>query len=435
MRDILLFAIVFGLLPFMLKRPVIGIFAFTWISLMNPHRLTYGAAYEFPFAALIAVVTLVGVLLSKEPKRFPLTPVTLVLLAFIAWMTFTSFFALEPQLVWKEWDRVMKTLFIALLAMAVIHTEKDIKIFAAVTGLSLGFYGLKGGAFTLGSGGSSHVLGPEGSYITDNNALALALITAAPIIWFLQLHAHRKWLRIGLGTVAVLTIVAAAGSYSRGALLAGAAMLTFLWLKSRHKLRVGIVLILLVPLIFSAMPDKWFDRMGTIDNYTEDASALGRINAWYFAANVAKDNILGGGYNVFTHKMFFIYAPVPLDHHAAHSIYFQVLGEHGYIGLALFLLLMACAWRSGTRIVRYCRNRDDLKWASDLAAMCQVSIIGYAVGGAFLSLAYYDLYYELIALLVLLEKVIMRKPDSARSRIAASPMMLAPAQGEGGKSP
>ncbi len=407
MRDAFIFAIIFGLLPFVLYRPANGILLFTWVSLMNPHRLAYGAAHDFPFAAVIAVVTLAGLLTSRQAKQFPLTPVTVILILFMVWMTATSFTAFEPMLVWAEWNRVMKTLLMVLLGIYVLHSKKYLIAYAWVIALSLGFYGFKGGVFTLFSGGSSHVFGPDSSYISDNNALAMALVTALPLIWFLMLHAGKRWLSIGLGCVAVLTLVAAAGSYSRGAMLAGSAMLIFLWLKNRKKLRAGIALLLLVPVLYSVMPQQWFNRMDSIDKYEEDASALGRINAWKFAYKVAEDNWVGGGYNVFTPNMFLIYAPEPLDHHAAHSIYFQVLGEHGFIGLALFLLLMLFAWRTGTRIVKYCSDKAELKWAADLAAMSQVSMIGFAVGGAFLSMAYYDLYYDIVVLLVVLEKIVL----------------------------
>jgi probable O-glycosylation ligase (exosortase A-associated) len=416
MRDYIIFAIVFGLTPFMLIRPAIGVHVFTWISLMNPHRLTYGPAYSFPFAAVIAVVTLAGLLFARGPKRFPFTPLTCVLILFILWMTTTCYFALEPNLVWKEWDRVMKTLLMIFVAMMVLHSEQDIKIFAWVVALSIGFYGFKGGVFTLASGGSSHVFGPDNSYITDNNALALALVTALPLVWYLQMHVQKKWLRLGLIALCGLTAIAAVGSYSRGALLAGAAMLFFLWTKSSRKLSTGIVVALLVPLIYFIMPEQWFGRMETIDNYQEDASAMGRINAWYFAINVAKDHFLGGGYNVFTPNMFLIYAPEPLNFHVSHSIYFQVLGEHGIVGLILFLVLMALGWRTGSRILKMVQGKEEYKWAADLAAMCQVSIIGYAVGGAFLALAYYDLYYDILVLLVVLEKYMRRQTKAAAAK-------------------
>ncbi|RJG01893.1 putative O-glycosylation ligase, exosortase A system-associated [Noviherbaspirillum sedimenti] len=407
MRDLLIFAIVFGSLPYILKRPAIGVLMFTWISLMNPHRLTYGAAYAFPFAAVLGAVTLLSLLFTREPKRFPVTPVTLTLIVFLAWMTFTSFFALEPGLVWKEWDRVMKSLFIILIAMLVLNTEKDIKAFVWVVGLSLGIYGLKGGIFTLASGGSHKVWGPEGSYIYENNSLALAFIATLPIIWYMRVHADKKWLRIGLTGMVICTVIAAVGSYSRGALLGGGVMLFFLWLKSPKKILTGSALIFIVLLVYAVMPEQWFARMQTIDNFQEDASAMGRFNAWYFAINVATNHFLGGGFNVFSPRMFLAYAPNPLDYHVAHSIYFQVLGDHGFIGLTMYLLLMYFSWRTGTRIIKFCKEKEELKWASDLAKMVQVSIIGFAVGGAFLSLAYFDLYYDIILILVLLEKVLI----------------------------
>jgi hypothetical protein len=85
------------------------------------------------------------------------------------------------------------------------------------------------------------------------------------------------------------------------------------------------------------------------------------------------------------------------------------MGEHGFIGLLIFILFLVFAWRAGSRIIRACKGRADLKWASNLAAMCQVSLIGYMVGGAFLTLAYYDLAYYIIALLVVLERLLMPK--------------------------
>jgi putative inorganic carbon (HCO3(-)) transporter len=430
MRDYLLFGFVFALLPAVLKYPAVGVLTFTWLSLMNPHRLTYGAAFNFPFAAIVACTTLASLLVARERVRLPITPVTIVLILFMVWMTLTGFFAFEQQLAWAEWNRVMKTLFMVLVALAVLNSEKEIKAFAWVVGLSLGFYGLKGGFFTLTTGGVDRVLGPAESYIADNNDLALALITTVPIIWYLQLHASKKWLRVGLIGLAVATIAAAVGSYSRGGLLAGAAMLFFLWLKGHHKLRTALLLLLVVPLVYAVMPEKWFARMETISEYQTDESALGRINSWYFAANVAKDNIMGGGYRTFTGNVFAVYAPDPLQVRAPHSIYFQVLGEHGFIGLALFLVFMAVAWRTGTRLIKFCKEEPNLKWASELARMCQVSIVGFAVGGAFLSLAYYDLFYDIVVLLVLLEKLLL-KPRNSGEAVRANALPL-PQRSNGG---
>jgi probable O-glycosylation ligase (exosortase A-associated) len=413
MRDIVVFILIFGTIPFILKRPAYGVMVFAWLSLMNPHRLTYGAAYDFQFALMITVLTILSLLMSREPKQIPKLPVLGVLLAFIAYMTLTSFFASEPERAWTEWERVMKEMLMIFITIAVLNSERDIKLFAWVIGLSLGFFGAKGGIFTIVSGGSNHVLGPPESYITDNNDLALALLTTVPIIWYLSLQVTHKWLRYALLALAGLTVAAAAGSYSRGALLACVAMLGMLWLKNKNKVRTAVLLLLVVGAVYSLMPQQWFGRMDTIGEYKSDASAEGRINSWHFAVNIASNNLFGGGYRTFTPRMFQIYAPDPQDVHAPHSIYFQVLGEHGWIGLALYLLFLFLVWRTGTRIIRFCRGNPGLKWASDLASMCQVSMVGFLVGGAFLSLAYFDLFYDIMVLLVAIEKVLMYKQPQA----------------------
>ena len=125
---------------------------------------------------------------------------------------------------------------------------------------------------------------------------------------------------------------------------------------------------------------------------------MGRINAWWTAWNVASSNVLGGGFKMFTALTFHLYAPNPLDIHDAHSIYFQVLGEHGFIGLGLFLLLGMMTWLRCGQIIRLAKKNPEQKWAGDLASMLQVSLLGYGVSGAFLGLAYFDYYYHLIAI-------------------------------------
>jgi len=426
MRDIAVFLIIFGSLPFIFKRPAIGVMVYTWLSLMNPHRLTYGAAYDFPFAALIAVATALSLVLSKQPKGFPRTPVTILLLVFTAWMTFTSFFALEPTLVWREWDRVMKTMFMVFISLMALNTEEDLKRYVWVVALSLGIYGLKGGIFVLLSGGNFKVYGPDGSYIAENNSMALALVTILPLLWYLRGQVKNKWVSLFMLAMTIATSIAAVGSYSRGALVGGAAMLGLLWLKSKNKGVTAIAVIAMVALVALIMPPQWFDRMDSIGEYKEDGSAMGRINAWYFAFNVASHNILGGGFNVFSMRQFAIYAPDPLDYHVAHSIYFQVLGDHGFVGLGMFLLLLVLAWRSGSRVIQFCGSADELKWASDLAKMAQVCIVGYAVSGAFLSLAYFDLYYDILIILVVLEKFLLLKRDRHGVPVPYVPLPPAP---------
>ena len=88
------------------------------------------------------------------------------------------------------------------------------------------------------------------------------------------------------------------------------------------------------------VPQSWYERMSTIQTYQTDQSALGRINAWHTAFNVAKDRVTGGGFEMWITPVFRQYAPDPFNVRDVHSIYFEVMGEHGFIGFGLFVLLI-----------------------------------------------------------------------------------------------
>jgi probable O-glycosylation ligase (exosortase A-associated) len=173
--------------------------------------------------------------------------------------------------------------------------------------------------------------------------------------------------------------------------------------------------IVAIGLVLSVMPQQWYDRMATIQDYSSDPSAVGRINAWKMAFNMAKDRPLGGGLDSFHDYTFALYAPDPGDVHDSHSIYFEVLGEQGFVGLGLFLALGLMIWRTASWVISRARRDREKRWAADLAAMIQVSLVGYASAGAFVGLAYFDFYYTLIAIVVLCKTVLIS--DSA-SRVA-----------------
>lgn len=401
MRDIVIGLIIFGALPFILTRPSIGVLVWTWIGIMNPHRLGWGFAYDFPFAVIVGGLTLVSLVISKEPKRLPVTPITILLMLFILWMTVTTMFSFLPENAWPQWEKVVKIQTMIFITLMVMRSRERIHLLVLVTAASLAFYGIKGGIFTIVSGGQHMVLGPDGTFIEGNTTIALAMIMMLPLLRYLQLSTAQKWMRHGLTAAMLLTGIAIIGSYSRGAFLAGAVMAFTLWMRTRNKLVLTMMLIVSLPLMLMLMPDKWFDKMGTVQTYQKDNSALGRINAWHFAYNLAKDRPLtGGGFETFDRNLFLIYAPEPERFHDAHSIYFEVLGEHGFVGLALFLMIGVLSLKRAQWIIKQARHHPDLQWAADLAAMLQVSMIGYAAGGAFLGLAYFDLYYILVALVV-----------------------------------
>ncbi|MEG0886327.1 MAG: putative O-glycosylation ligase, exosortase A system-associated, partial [Janthinobacterium sp.] len=227
-----------------------------WVSVMNPHTQAWGFATHLPFAFIIAIATMLSLVMTREPKSLPLTPVS-VLLLFVAWMNVTALFALLPDSSWVQWNKVMKIMLMSFVIMMVIRTRRDIARLIWVLVGSIGYYGVKGGIFTIRSGGTERVWGPEETFIGDNNSLALALIITIPLMYYLQQNSDRRWLRHGLSAAMLLSALAALGSYSRGALLAIAAMVLFMWLKSGRKLVLGALLGLVTPLLLAFMPERW----------------------------------------------------------------------------------------------------------------------------------------------------------------------------------
>ena len=403
MRDILVVAIVMVAALAALRRPWIGIMLWTWLSIMNPHRYTWGFAYNAPLAAIAAASVLLGLLMTKDRESpFKASPVTW-LVVFMVWMTISWLMGLDPAGDYAQWKKVMKIDFMVIISLMLLHRKQHIFALMWVCAGSMALLGIKGGIFTLMSGGDFHVWGPPGSFIEDNNEFAAALVMTIPLLRFLQLQLHKAWARHGMTAAMVLCAASALGSQSRGALLAISAMAFYLWWNSKSKFRVGLALLVVsVPLIMF-MPDSWVNRMATIDNYQQDASAMGRISAWWSAWNSAFHYPFGVGFNGARPELFALYSPYQTGAgvRAAHSIYFEVLGNHGFVGLFLFLGLLAATWRAAGWLKRQKFSAPETLWCSALGMLCQVSLAGYAVGGAFLSLSYFDLPYDVMVMVVL----------------------------------
>ena len=180
MRDLLVFLLVFGSLPFILNRPYIGVLVWYWLGFMNPHRLTWGLAYDFPFSILVAACLLISVAISAEPKRIPWSSVTVVWILFFLWTILTTLLALVPEAAAIEWSRWWKINLVCLIVLLVMRSRARLEMLIWVIALSIGFYGVKGGIFAISTAGQYMVYGPPHSFISDNTSLGLALIMSAP---------------------------------------------------------------------------------------------------------------------------------------------------------------------------------------------------------------------------------------------------------------
>lgn len=419
-RDIVLSVVMLVLLPAGFLHPWIGILVWSWLGYMNPHRQVWGFARDMPWAMLVALAVLAGIPFAKDRKPIPWLRETFLLAALWGMYSLTTLTAMYPDEAWEQWQKVSKVLLFTFITMMFFQDRRRLRCLFLVIALSLGFYGLKGGVFSVLTGGQHRVQGPDASFFAGNTTVGVAMLMALPFLYYLQEDEPRKWLRHLLRITFWASAVAVIFTYSRGAMLGLPVVLGLLFLKrgGGRRLIAGISAAVLLGGLFLAVapyviPQKWWDRMATIQSYEEEGSAMSRLKAWKVAYQLASDRPLtGGGFLALEHEEIYLRYGAPWGKHSAHSIYFGVLGDHGFIALGLFVsLILLCFWSLFT--LRWTTRRlPSGDWFRRSALMLEASLAAYAVTGAFFTLAYFDLFYHLVSLVVMLRVL-------ARQEIAA----------------
>ena len=321
-------------------------------------------------------------------------------------------FAIYPKDAWIQLEKVSKILFMTFITLILFQDQRKLRILLLVTAVSLGFFGLKGGIWAILTGGQYQLHGPPDSFIEANTALGLALNMMLPIFLFLGRNETRKWLRLLFLAMFFFSIVGIVVTFSRGAFLGLLVVVGMLLLKSRQKILASFFLVGCIIVVLSFLPGMWVKRMETIGTYQQDMSSMGRIRAWQVSYALALDHpFLGGGFETFSGEIYRKYLPPKLLATAdvgtgAHSIFFQILAEHGFMGLLLFVGLIASTMLSLHKIAKVCKRNPDMQWIHGCASMLQVSMFGYVASGFFLSMCYFDLFYLLVAITVILKQLI-----------------------------
>jgi len=409
MRDIVVTLFVFAGLIYTIRKPHVGVLLWSWLGYMNPHRLCYGFAYSMPFSQITALLTMTVMLLSPERKVLPKDILVYLLLLFIVWMGMTTIFAFEAEAAQEQYIKILKIQLPVFLTMMMFNSKERIHQLLWVIVFSLGYFATKGGVFTLLTGGAFRVYGPPGSFVEENNALAIATLMIIPLLVYLRSTLTRKWAKQAALFSIISMSFSVIGSQSRGAFLAILVVGGYFWLQSKRKFSTGFMIVLFVGLLALLLPESWYERMNTISTFDKDASAMGRIHAWTMAYNVANQNLFGGGLNLWTNATYSNYlegfSSFRQASFVAHSIYFSILGEHGWFGLFLYLLIYAIGWSYCKSLVKHCDGQAHIQWIADLARMLKVGLLAYLAGGAFLSLSYFDLPWHFLAIIILLKEI------------------------------
>lgn len=407
-----------------LVRPFVGLIAFDLISFMNPQQEAWGIGAHIHWALLAAIATAIGCVVAGEPKKLPVNAFTVLVAIFLILISISTVFALGPaDLVNKHYFLVVKSFGFMILACGLLTTRKRIHALIWLMVLSVGYYGMKGGLFTILHGGHHHVIGPPNSMLHDNNELAVGLLITLPLMNYLRLHSAHKLTRIGLVGAMTLTLLAVVGTYSRGGLLALFAMGVFFWWNSRAKLAYAVLFVLGAGMIATVMPPKWTERMVSIQHYRHDTDAVERLTIWREALGIAEARpFVGGGFDATTYPEVlhqFYPGANPL---AVHSIWFEVAGDAGFPALFVWSLMQVVGILNARKLRRYARGDPELDWVDDLGRMTEASIVAFLVGGSFLPQSYFNYYFAVLVVLASTRMLIIRRsPHLAHADIAGRP--------------
>jgi putative inorganic carbon (hco3(-)) transporter len=412
LRDLVVTAFFLLSLPVCFMRPFYGILLWTVIAFLNPQSFTWSASNSLALAQMVAIPTLAGFLCFV--RGWEALNCREVILIGVLWIWFgitsivsadTALFVHHSHETWERWSFVSKVLLMVIVSIPIVNSFDRLRILVIVIAGCFGFFVAKAFPFVIATGGAHRLYGPENSMIADNNDFGLALNMTLPLFFFLAQTESKPWMKRVFVVLFAITIPSILFTYSRGAMVGMlvVTLLMFVQLRQRLLLVPAIILTALLALLFA--PDSWKRRMDPANNETLDASAKARLNSWAFARNLAADYpITGGGFSTFTPELFDRYAPEPKNFHGPHSVYFQLLGEHGYVGLLLYLTLAACCFATTHRLVKEARRRDDITIVH-YANMFRFSLVGFLTSGVFLGRAYFDYFFTIVACLVILKKI------------------------------
>jgi probable O-glycosylation ligase (exosortase A-associated) len=412
MRDFLVVGLIVASLPIGLIRPYYAMLTYTWLSYMYPHMLTSGFAQTFPGAKLTALSTLAGTFITRSANIAALRQRENVIMIFL-WciFTFSTLFAVNPDDAWVQWQDASKLILMALLTSMLLHDHKRVRLFLLVVALSLGFYGFKGGIFSIVTGGQHMVYGPGTSMIAANNSIGLALNMCLPILWYLA-YEESRYLKIGLRIIFFLSIPAILFTYSRASALTCPIVLLTIMFKGRSRTLLAVSMLLIVIVALPFVPSRWVNRQQSTLTYEADQSAMSRIDTWRVVWRVALDHPLtGAGFGFNTRKTFDIYGPEFRAVYGAwaspntHSIYMSMLGSHGFPGLFVFVVMIACCFLACQRMQRSVRRHSKLDWISSYCSMIQISLLAFLINGAFVNMEYFDLVYHWVGVVASLRVI------------------------------
>ncbi|MEH3047171.1 putative O-glycosylation ligase, exosortase A system-associated [Sphingomonas adhaesiva] len=419
MRDLAFIAFLLALWGFGLRRPFVFICSYVYIDIVSPQRLTYYLLNSVPISLIAVLLAIGGWMIAddKRDSRFTARQgLILLLLLYCFATTQTADFPVEAA---DKWQWVWKNLAFAAFLPLTLRTRLRIESLLLFLTLSAATIIIVGGIKTLASGGGYgelNLMVDNNSGLYESSIISTVAIALIPVILWLVRDGTlfpADWRVKAFGyALCFACLLMPVGTSARTGLLC-IALLAVLMLRTvkRRMLYIG-ALALAGAAAVPMLPSSFSERMGTIKTYQADESASTRLAVWQWTWDYAKTHPFGGGFDAYlqnrirydtvsvqgTGASTTVKRDLTVDKSRAyHSSYFEMLGEQGYVGLALWLLLQAIGlWRMEVIRRRHRAEDDELAWAGRLAGALQHAHLIYLLGGAFVGIAFQSFLYLLI---------------------------------------
>ena len=310
-----------------------------------------------------------------------------------------------------------------VIVKQVVTLEQLKKLFLSIVLVHIVVAALTPGMFTS----SERQYVASGSFLGDGNDFALSVNIAVPMCLFLLYDATKFRQKVFYCAALLFLIISVVATQSRGGTIALVCLGLYYWFKSESKLKTGALAAVAIVAVFAFAPPEYFERMHDVAN-TQEGSAQGRIEAWKAAVEMAVDHpLLGVGAGHFPVKYGAVYRKnIEGPWRTAHSVYFLILGELGFPGLIVLVMLIFSNLTANRRLAKLCEERDPPTRTADLAllACTSAAMIAFATGGAFLSAVYYPHMYILAGLLAAARRVVNLRHQHSTPVVTTAPVDL-----------
>lgn len=415
LRDLFVLGVVVVSAVIGFRRPFVALLCFTWLAYMRPQDLCWGFARTARFSLLIGFVMLAGWALHEIGKRpFTRWDVRARLIFALFALTTISFALAKNQTEGPThyYVEFLKIVVVALFTIGQVDSRLRLKAILWTIALSLGFFGVKGGLHGVLSGGAPILQGP-GGMLEDNNDFALALVMNLPLLFYLgQVEENRLW-RVAAAVGMVLTCITILLTHSRGGALSMAAVLFVITIRSRYKFQALALAVIGAVAFVMFTPAHVFERLSTIGEFQEDASANARLTAWQIALRMVEAYpALGVGIRNFqTHWAEFSHGLTPPGGgfaYVAHNSYLQIWAEGGTLALLVYLAILASVFVTLRHLRLIGKRTEGGDWIFQYSRMFEASFTGFIVGATFLNRGHFDLFYQLVALVAVFKLLALR---------------------------